>query len=433
MSTKTTAKTAPTPPGAMQRIELTDAQKRKWIETRSALLWKCPAFSHILFSMLNPERGELAAIFTDQIPIAATDGSNLILNPAKFFDFTLDERIFIVAHEILHCILNHCTLSYHMSRAGKVKYPDGSSVPYDQELMNIAMDLVINDTLIHDKIGSFPKVGVHDPKLATRDDAFTDAYKKVYKKAEENGGGAGNLPGNNGGFDQHLQPGAGQGKDPGQATQQRSQAEWDTAVAGALAVAKAQGKLPAGLERLLSEMVDPAVSWQDHIRGFFARKVGGGGFDWRKPDKRLIQRDVFAPRRAGNGCGPVVVAIDTSGSIGQNEINHFFAEMRGILDDVQPEMIYVVWCDAKVHKVDEIDDSSDIDSLKPVGGGGTDFRPVFEWVEQNDVRPDALVYLTDMFGCFPDAPPVYPVVWGDIYGRCKAPFGDVVSVPIGKK
>lgn len=427
------SKPAPTPHGGIPRVQLTDQQKRKWVETRSALLWKCPAFTHILFSMLNPERGELAAIFTDQIPIAATDGSNLILNPDKFFSYSLDERIFIVAHEILHCILNHCSLGYHMSRSGTVKYPDGTSVPYDKELMNVAMDLVINDTLIHDKIGSFPKEGCHDPKIATRADPFTEAYRKVYKKAEENGGGAGNLPGNNGGFDQHLQPGAGQGKDPGAAAQQRSQAEWDTAVAGALAVAKAQGKLPAGLERLLSEIVDPTVSWQDHIRGFFARRVGGGGFDWRKPDKRLIQRDVFAPRRAGNGCGPVVVAVDTSGSIGQRELNHFFGEMRGILDDVQPERIYVVWCDAKVHKVDEVEEASEVDSLKPAGGGGTDFRPVFDWVENNDIRPDALVYLTDMLGMFPDKAPSYPVIWGDIYGRAKAPWGDTVAVEIDKK
>ncbi len=419
----TTPATTPAAPTQLKRLELDAVQKRKWIETRSALLWKCPAFTHVLFSMLNPERGELAAIFTEDIPIAATDGTHLILNPEKFFAFNLDERVFIVAHEILHCILNHCVLGYQMRKSGSVKYVDGTSLPYDQQLMNVAMDLVINDTLIADRIGAFPKEGMHDPKVATRADSFVDAYKKVWKDPEK-------FPG--GGFDITLDPGTSQGKDPGQASQGRSQTEWDTAVAGALAVAKAQGKLPASLERLLSEIVDPTVSWQDHIRGFFARRVGGGGFDWRKPDKRLIQRDIYGPRRAGNGCGPVVVAVDTSGSIGQRELDHFFAEMRGILDDVQPEMIYVVWCDAQVHKVDEVEDSSDIDALKPAGGGGTDFRPVFAWVDENDVRPDALVYLTDMLGSFPDKAPAYPVIWGDIYGRCKAPFGDVVSVAIGK-
>lgn len=427
---------AATKPG-LTEVTLTDAQKRKWIETRSALLWKAPAFTHILFSMLNPTKGELSALFTDAVPIAATDGSNLILNPTKFFEFSLDERVFIVAHEILHCVLNHCVLGYPMKRAGVVKYADGTSIPYDAQLMNVAMDLVINDTLIHDRIGKFPDCGVHDPKTATRDDNFMDAYRKVWKQNESGGGDKGTSQGNGqgqgqGGFDQIMDPGTGQGQDASQAAQSRSQTEWDTAVAAALASAKAQGKLSAALERLLSEIVEPTVEWQDHIRALFARKIGGGGYDWRKPDRALILRDIYAPRRSGNGCGPIVVAIDTSGSIGQAELNQFFGEMRGILDDVRPELIHVIWCDAKVHKVDEVEDSADISALKPAGGGGTDFRPVFDYVDDNDIRPDALVYLTDMLGSFPDQSPAYPVIWGDIYGRVQPPFGDVVEIPIRK-
>lgn len=415
--------------------KLTEPQKRKWIETRSALLWKCPAFTHILFSMLNPTKGELAAMFTTEVPIAATDGTNLILNPDTFFGFSLDERVFIVAHEIMHCILNHCVLGMTMRRTGVVKYVDGTSIPYDPRLMNVAMDLVINDTLIADRIGKFPACGLHDPKTATAKDSFIDAYKKVWQddqKQKKNGQGGGQPgPGQpGGGFDQVMDPGTGQGQDPQTAAQQRSQTEWDTAVAGALASAKMQGKLPANLERLLSEIVDPTVEWQDHIRAFFARKVGGGSYDWNKPDKRMIQRDIYIPRRSGSGCGTVVVGIDTSGSIQQPELNVFFGEMRGILDDVRPSELHIVWCDARVHKVDTVDDSADIDTLKPHGGGGTDFRPVFAWIEEAGITPEALVYLTDGEGRFPEHAPNYPVVWGDILGRVKYPFGDVVPVKI---
>lgn len=408
----------------LTKAVLTDVQKRKWIETRSALLWRCPAFTHILFSMLNPTKGELAALFTTEVPIAATDGSNLILNPDKFFEFPLDERVFIVAHEILHCILNHCVLSHPMRRDKVVKYADGTKLDYDAKLMNIAMDLVINDTLINDKIGKFPACGVHDPKTATLKDGFLDAYKKVWKDPEKFGGGSG-------GFDVIMSPGAGQGQDPGQAAQGRSQTEWDTAVAAALTSAKMQGKLPSNLERLLGEIIDPQVQWQDHIRALFARKIGAGGYDWRKPDRRLIQRDIYAPQRSGSGCGTVVVAVDTSGSIGQKQLDVFFGEMRGILDDVRPTEIHVVWCDAKVHKVDTVDDSQDISSLKAAGGGGTDFRPVFEWIDKEGVTPEALVYLTDGLGSFPGEQPAYPVIWGAIKGyNVKYPFGDVVEIEI---
>ena len=415
---------------AITEVTLTPAQHRKWIETRSALLWKCPAFTYILFQMLCRKGDSNAAIFTDKVPIAATDGSNLILNPEKFFEFSLDERVFIVAHEILHCILNHCSLALPMRRSSKVKFTDGTELPYDQELMNVAMDLVINDTLIHDKIGKFPTIGLHDPSTATRADSFLDAYKKVWKKDEQSGG-KGGASQRGKGFDTIMDPGTGQGKDPQQATQDRSQTSWDTAVAAALASAKAQGKLPSALERLLTEIIEPQVAWQDHIRAFFARKVGGGGYNWRKPDRRLIQRDIYAPERAGNGCGMIVVAIDTSGSINQKILDVFFGEMRGIIDDVRPQLIHVVWCDAQVHKVDTVENAMDIDGLKPAGGGGTRFEPVFDWIAEQSLAPDALVYLTDGLGSFPKDAPAYPVVWGAIKGyNVKYPFGEVVEIEI---
>jgi predicted metal-dependent peptidase len=401
-------------------VVLSSEDKRKWIETRSALLWTAPAFTHLLFSMLNPSKGELAAIFTEDIPIAATDGSNLILNPKTFFKYSLGKRIFIVCHEIFHCMWNHCVLSRPFRENKKVKFLDGTSLPYDAHQMNIAMDLVINDALIVSKIGDFPEEGCHDTNIATYKDSFLDAYKKVYKKK----------PDGKGGFDVLLEPGSCDGKDPGQASQDRSEAAWGTAVAAAMAAAKAQGKLPAALERLFTEVLEPVAPWQDLIRAFFARKVGAGSYDWRKPDRRLISRDIYSPQRSGGGCGDVVVGIDTSGSIGQTQLDVFFAEMRGILEDVRPVRLHVVWCDAKVHKVDELDQSSDLGGLKPVGGGGTDFRPVFDWIDEAGVVPDALVYLTDGEGRFPSDAPAYPVVWGSIQPISKYPFGDVVDIPL---
>jgi predicted metal-dependent peptidase len=409
-------------------VELTEAQKRKWIETRGGLLWKCPAFTHLLFSMLNPTNGEMAAIFTTAVPIAATDGSNLILNPEPFFALPLDERVFILAHEILHCVFNHCGVTLPMHRSKIVKFKDGKTLPYDAEQMNMAMDYVINDVLVQDKIGKFPSIGgCHDIKIATKDDNFLDTYRKIYDPQQQGKGGGGN--GGKGSFDVLLPPGAGQGQTPEQ-TPQRSQAAWDTAVAAALAAAKVQGKLPANLDRLLSEIIDPTVPWQEHIRSLFARKVGAGGYDWRKPDRNLILRDIYAPRRSGHGCGTVVVGVDTSGSIGNKELAAFFGEMRGILDDVRPTRLVVIWCDAKVHKVDYIEDSNEVNTLKPHGGGGTDFRPVFDYIWEHDLNPDALVYLTDGMGSFPDKAPNYPVIWGNIYKGMKYPWGDVVDVDL---
>lgn len=435
----------------MTPVEIDATQKRMWIDTRSALLWTCPAFTHILFTMLNPEKGELAAFFTKDIDVAATDGENLIINPEEFFKYTLSERVLIVAHEILHCVFNHVNLCRPFTLSGKVKYLDGTVLPYEHRLMNMAMDYVINDVLVQSKVGTMPKDGCWDQNIATKDDNFLDTYKKVYKdqggkgkggQGQKPGGGNGaGQPGGGGqqghgkgqGFDTLVPAGAVSGKDPGQAAQGRSQAAWDAAVAGAIATAKLQGKLPGALERLLSEVLEPKVSWQDHIRALFNRKVGNSGYDWRKPDRRMIQRDIFSPARSGHGCGEIVVGVDTSGSIGQKELDVFFAEMRGILEDLKPTKLYLVWCDAKVHKVEELDNSADLDGLKPYGGGGTDFRPVFDWVYNEGINPDALVYFTDMLGEFPKTEPRYPVIWADIHGRVKAPFGDLVHIDIREK
>jgi predicted metal-dependent peptidase len=423
---------------------LTAKQEKAWSETLVALVWNCPAFSHLLYSMMDTAKSKHIALFSKEIPIAATDGSALILNPDTFFTFNLHERVFIVTHEILHCVMNHCILGHAMKTRGKISYADGTSLPYDHTTYNKATDYVINDVLVESKIGAMPmkdgkQIGLWDRNMATATDAALDAYKKLYKKnpppkgpkgpgdSDGPGGGSGH-----GGFDEHLQPGTSQGKAPSQASQERDESTWKTAVAAALNAAKVQGKLPAGLERLLGELLEPQVDWKDHIASLFARKVGSGSYDWRKPDRRLIVRDMYAPGRSGFGAGCVVVGIDTSGSIGQLELDMFFAEMSGILEDVRPKRLLVMWCDAHVHRVDEVEEASDLTALragKAPGGGGTSFVPVFEEIEKMGLEPDALVYLTDGMGDFPGKAPSYPVIWGNIYPASKYPFGDVVDVP----
>lgn len=412
---------------------ITPEQERLWIDTRTAVLWVAPAFTYLLYNMMNPHESKLVAYFTKEVPIAATDGLCLFLNPETFFKYTLQERVFIVAHEIMHCVYNHNGLMHVWNTAKKVSYADGTSLPYDQELANVAADLIINDLLVDSQIGTFNKDWLHDKTLADCSMSFADAYKKIFKQKQGGGGGGkgggaggGNLSGK--GFDQHLKPGAGFGQNPTVAQQGRDQGAWDAAINAA----KAQGKLPAAMERAFTVATEPQVDWREVIHAFFARKVGNGSEDWRRPDRRFIGADMYLPSRSGHGAGTIAVAIDTSGSIGQPELDVFFAELQGILVELRPRQTLVMWCDAQVHKVDEIEQPEDIGGLKPVGGGGTSFVPVFEWLAENDVVPDALVYLTDMYGTFPDKAPRYPVLWGRTTKQ-EAPWGDVVDVPLNAR
>lgn len=426
-------------------IDLTPEQEKKWEDTRAALIWHCPAFTHIFYTMMHKNSGKHVALFVPKeneagIPIAATDGSNIIIVPEEFFKLTLSERIFVVAHEIAHGIFGHVEMTFKMSMAGKVCYPDGKELGYDAETMNKAMDYVINDMLVESRIGTYNSDWLHDTTIATHQDSVLTAYRRIYQEQKKGGGGGqgqgsgtgGSGKGNQKGFDKHLKPGSTTGQDPAQAAAGRNDVEWKTAIAGAIASARAQGKLPAALDRALSDAIEPQIDWKDKIIGFFSRKPGGGTYDWRKPDRRLVTRNIIAPGRSGFGAGPVVCAIDTSGSVGQKELDLFFGELYGILDDVRPTKIFLMFCDAKVHRVDEVEDTSDLLDIRKQGapgGGGTSFIPVFDKIAEMGIEPDALVYLTDGMGSFPRTAPSYPVLWGNIYPASKYPWGEVVDVP----
>lgn len=415
---------------ALPTCEVTPQQLRAWSDTRAALIWHAPAFTHILYTMMNKAGGEHIAVFSKEVPIAATDGTNVIINPDTFFNYTLSERIFIVAHEVLHGIFGHCEMILHLQKSGKVSYPDGKVLSYDHDTMNRAMDYVINDTLIDSKIGSYNTDWLHDRTIATYMDSVLTAYRRIFD--DQSKGGNGGKPGQQ--FDQHLAPGSATGQDPTQAASQRSDVEWKTAVAGAMASAKAQGKLPAALERLLGEILEPIVDWTDKVQGWLNRKSGGGTYNWRKADRRFITRGIVAPARSGFGAGAIIVACDTSGSIGDKEQGVFLGEMSGMLDDIRPSVIYVMWCDAKLHRTDEVYDAIDLHDLRSKGapgGGGTSFVPVFDAIEELGIEIDALIYLTDGEGKFPKTAPTYPVMWGHIGKRAvKYPFGDVIDIPI---
>jgi len=415
-----------------ETIQPTPEQIKAWSDTRAALIWAAPAFSHIFYTMMNKSNNEHVAVFSKDVPVAATDGKNIIINPDTFFPLSLPERIFVVAHEISHGIFAHMEIMHKCRVSGKVSYPDGKELPFDAGTMNHAMDYVINDMLIESKIGKYNPNWLHDPTIATHMDSVLTAYRRIYQDQKRGGDGGGGGKGNQKSFDKHLAPGTTTKEDPSQAANSRNDIEWKSAIASAMAAAKVQGKLPAALERVFGEILEPTVDWKDKIAGFFARKPGGGTYDWRKPDRRFITRNIVAPARTGFGAGPVVAGVDTSGSVTPKVLDMFFAELYGILEDVRPSHLYVMWCDAKVHRVDELNDVSDLLDLrmkKAPGGGGTAFEPVFNKIYEMGIEPDALVYLTDGYGSFPKQAPTYSVLWGNISEGVRYPFGEVVDLP----
>jgi predicted metal-dependent peptidase len=104
----------------------------------------------------------------------------------------------------------------------------------------------------------------------------------------------------------------------------------------------------------------------------------------------------------------------------------FEAEIQSILEGQRPDLVRVLYFDTRVHKIEVYQAGQPI-KLSPVGGGGTDFRPCFDWIEENAVRPDMVVFLTDLYGTVPSERPPYEVIWASTGAR-EAPFGRFVPM-----
>lgn len=421
-------------------IKLTPSQASEWDKVISALTLHYPAFSHLMYSLLDKVSEEHVAMFTDKIPVAATDAKVLMLNPETFFgkELTLPNRVFITAHELLHVVFEHVILSYRIRVTGKVQLKSGKALPYDHKVMSMSMDYIVNAVLIHDKIGAMPTgrwAGLYDPSVSTAgDDDVIDIYEKLFRRHGGSGGGGagqGDQQGKDhgGGFCQHEQPGSATGKSAAQTVADHNPMQVQTAVAAAVNAARIMGKLPGGLARVMDRILQPSVNWREHLRALIMRKAGSGGYDWTKADEELMVRDIYAPRRSGHGVDTIVCAIDTSGSVTQADYNLFYGEAAGIIDDIRPRKLHVLWCDTHINHSEEIDNAQDLLSAKIIAGGGTSFVPVFDEITRMGIKPDALIYLTDGQGTFPQQAPDYHVIWGSIYEPSKYPFGDVVQVP----
>ena len=470
-----------------EQVKLSSIEEKAWEETLTLFSWDAPAFTHILYDMLNPGGGRVAATFLgpNKVPewfLAGTNGKRLFLVAERFFALDLKRRIFILAHEVSHPMLGHIVSSQYYRQRGYIQI-GFKKLPYNDILAGWAQDFVINDMLIDSRIGTFVETGLWDQRVATYRDSWIDVYERLLRECKKQGRG---MPGDGkgkgsegegegegegeqekrtpidtkakgkpqGGFDFHLGLGEGEQKDPQQdegdehvelngpnepITEQQYQEamqQAQQAAAAAIELARARGKLPLALEMFAEKVLEPVIDWTDHLKSQFARKLGSGGYDFRRPDRRLITRNIVAPGRTGFRARTIVMGADSSGSIYAvpHLISRWMGECGGVLEDVRPEEIHVVWCDAEVKRVDIITDAQDLAAMfyrGAKGGGGTSFIPVFDYVATLDREIDCMAYLTDGDGDFPDKAPDYPVIWGSIkQPPSHYPFGDVVMIPV---
>jgi predicted metal-dependent peptidase len=360
--------------------------------------------------LAHPFFGALAlrmkVIEDPSIETACTDGSCIRYNPDFINGMSLAKVTGVVAHEVMHPAMLHHT------RMGA----------RDPQRWNMAADYAINPILVD--------AGFDLPDKALNNPAWKGmSAEEIYNLLPPGSGeGQGNDPGGCGGVD--TGKGGADGKSPPTQSEIAAQeAEWKVALAQAAHMAKQQGKLPAGLERLIEATLEPQTNWRQELHQFCNTPIPAD-VTWNRPNRRFISSGLYLPSRDVKMSGRFVAVIDTSGSIGPQELNEFGSEIKGIVDQMQPEEVIVMYCDAAVAHVDRFGPHDEL-TFAAHGGGGTDFRPPFQWLEKENIRPDALVYLTDGYGSFPDEEDVdFPTLWAINNRNVIPPFGVHIVIEV---
>lgn len=178
--------------------------------------------------------------------------------------------------------------------------------------------------------------------------------------------------------------------------------------------AKIRGNLPAGLKRIVEDIINPKVDWRSALNVFL--QPVRCDYQYNPPDRRFLGLDdledeVILPDFGEKGIEDIVIAIDTSGSISDAQLSQFMTEIKEILSAYTSVRGYLVLCDADINGWYEISSEMTPINIEVHGGGGTDFKPVFNEIAKRGINPCGLVYLTDGDGYYPTSPPPYPVMW----------------------
>jgi predicted metal-dependent peptidase len=347
---------------------------------------------------------------SDEIETAATDGRTVFVNPDYFQLLSGPEQDQLILHRVLHAALLHVT------RRGE----------RDPEIWNIAGDIIVNGIIAGIAGMELPADAVRDQRLEQL--SVEEAYEVLLHDPDRPIGVESDL----------LEPpdGWGRGQDGSSegsiatARNARLEAYWRDAHqhATVVALAVAHGTRPAGLAREL-EMLNPArLDW----RAYLWRYVAQTPTDFQGYDRRFIGRGLYLDAMESESLR-VCVAVDTSGSVDDRQVQTLVSEVQGILrayPHVQCELYYA---DAQVYGPFPL--AADSPIPPPIGGGGTDFRPFFTAVTQRYTPNESTIciYLTDGFGDFPAEPPELPVLWVvTAAGRAldRFPFGEAVRLLI---
>ncbi len=375
-------------------------------KARAGLVLDQPFFASIALRM--------KVIEDTTAPTMWTDGTQIGYNPEFVKSLTLDELKGVFCHEVMHVVL------LHNLRRNEREAPT----------WNIAGDYAINP-LIENAGLTLPKGRLREAQF---DNLEAEAiYSKIYrptpqgKKGQKPGPGQGSSdPGQTGEVRDYPGPEGKGSPTPAQIAEQEQAQK--IATQQALTAAKQAGSLPGNLERLIDELLEPVIPWKE-VLFRFVDSHAANDYTWTQPNKRYLTSQLYLPSLRNPELGLILWGIDTSGSIMQHQINEAIGEAKGAIRAYANTRLFVIFADHAVQGDPiEIDNDTDLELIKPRGGGGTSFKPPFEYAAKEGLDPKAAIYFTDGYcSDFPEAPG-YDVLWilTTENRNFKPPFGEVI-------
>jgi len=371
-----------------------------------------------------------------------SDGKTFYYNHDYIDALDAEQTQFALSHEALHCALSH----FHR-RGHRVKHR-----------WDLACDYAVNPLLINDGLKPPPDV-MHlrefegmtaeeiYPCLEDNDNGGERDLENKKKSDETDSDSEQTRQDKSGGSqqkkEQNDQPSKGQGESDstnkpelddngkggqapqptGMSAQQEEELslQWQQRLAGAAQQALQSGKLEGDMARMVDHLLQPKLPWRMLLARYMSA-TAREDYSYARPSSRRGDPAVYPSMRSHET--NIVVAIDTSGSIDKEEIGEFISEIDAIKSQVRAS-VTLLTCDSQLNYGCpwrfEAWDQFQFD-VEIRGGGGTNFKPVFEWVDAQDRVPDLLLYFTDAEGVFPDVEPSFPVTWL-VKGKSKVPFG----------
>ena len=387
-----------------EKLKLKAAEQLEADRTR--LLMEQPFVGAILI------RQNLIPVVDCRCETAVTDGQNIFVSPEFYLAMTPGERRFLLAHEVWH------TVFLHFLRRGN----------RNRELFNIAADMEINSLLRAEKFKLRPDALLPEPEWRglNAEEIYERLLQEQYEAAAD------------GPLDSHIEPGDDLNAVPSGAGEKSDvifDPDFDVdfgahpedlakekIIEAATQYERKRGKLPGNIAQIVEGFRAGKLHWKE-LLAQFVTSCFGGSRRWLPPNRRYISSGLYLQSRRDSQL-KAVLAIDTSGSV-RETLLRFAGELINLLDTFGNYELKVICCDSKIQSVEDFSGAVPFDGKRFsfTGGGGTSFKPVFEYVAKKCEQPDLLLYFTDGCGDTPEKP-AYPVMWViSPGGRNSIPWG----------